>query len=113
MKITLCAAAALLWITCMNVWANGDEASYKQRAAQADMAMFRELDRVGKGFIAREDTRGDLNLGPRFDDIDTNRDGIVTLQEMQVYIEKTYGVLSASGGESATTMPPINADTRR
>ena len=27
--------------------------------------------------------------------IDTNRDGFVTLQEMRVYVEKTYGVLPA------------------
>jgi len=78
--------------------ANADEAGYKQRAAQTDMSLFRELDRSGNGFLAREATWGDLNLGPRFDDIDTNRDEIVTLQEMRAYIEKTYGVLRTPGG---------------
>ncbi len=97
MKITIFAAVALLSVTCVNVWANGDEAGYKQRAAQTDMSLFRELDRAGNGFLAREDTRGDLNLGTRFDDIDTNRDEIVTLQEMQAYIEKMYGVIPAPG----------------
>jgi hypothetical protein len=79
------------------VGANGDAAAYKQRAARTDLALFREMDRAGNGFLAREDTRSDLNLGARFDDIDTNRDGIVTLREMQVYIEKNYGVLPAPG----------------
>lgn len=98
MKITIFAVAALLGVTCVNVWANGDEAGYQQRAARTDMSLFRDLDRAGNGFLVREDTRGDLNLGTRFDDIDTNRDGIVTLREMQVYIEKMYGVIPAPGG---------------
>ncbi len=113
MKITIVAAAALLLAHSANVGANEDEARYNQRAAQTDMSLFRELDRAGNGFLAREDTRGDLNLGPRFDDIDTNRDEIVTLREMQVYIERNYGVFPASGGETTMTKPPINADTRR
>jgi hypothetical protein len=113
LKIAILAAAALLWITCVNVGANDDQARYNQRAAQTDLSLFRELDRVGNGFLNKEDVRGDLDLGPRFDDIDTNRDGIVTPREMQVYIEKMYGVLPASGSETTTTKPPINADTRR
>jgi Ca2+-binding EF-hand superfamily protein len=81
----------------MTLWAN-DEATYNQRAAQTDMSLFREMDRAGKGYLTYEDIRMDMRLGTRFDDIDTNRDGFVTLQEMQVYIEKTYGVLPAPGG---------------
>ena len=79
----------------MNVWANGDEAGYNQRAAQTDMSVFRELDRSGNGLLTKEDVRGDMRLGTRFNDIDTNRDEIVTLQEMRVYIETRYGVLAA------------------
>ena len=92
MKITIFAATALLSVHCMTIWAN-DEAMYNQRAAQTDLSLFREMDRAGKGFLTVEDTRMDMRLGTRFDDIDTNRDGSVTLQEMRAYIEKTYGVL--------------------
>jgi len=81
----------------VNVWANGDEARYNQRAAQTDMPLFRKLDRAGNGLLTGEDTRGDLHLGPRFDDIDANRDGIVTLQVMRIYIEKSYGVIPVPG----------------
>jgi hypothetical protein len=96
-KIVFIATTTLLLATCVNVWANGDEAGYKQRAAQTDMAVFRELDRAGQGFLTREAVKGDMRLGTRFDDIDTNRDEIVTLREMQAYIEKTYGVIPAPG----------------
>jgi hypothetical protein len=88
---------ALLLAHGVYAWANDDEARYNQRAAQADMSLFLELDRAGNGLLAREHTRGDLNLGPRFDDIDTNRDDIVTLQEMRTYIEARYGVLPPPG----------------
>ena len=113
MQIKILAAAALLLVQGMDIRANEDEAGYKQRAARTDLSLFRELDRAGKGLLTREDVRGDMRLGTRFDDIDTNRDEIVTPQEMRIYIEKMYGVLPASGGETTTTKPPINADTRR
>ena len=51
MKITIFVAAALLLAPCMNVWANGDEAGYNQRAAQSDMSVFRELDRAGNSWL--------------------------------------------------------------
>ncbi len=76
-----------------------DRERYNLRAAQTDMALFRDLDRSGTGLLRREDTAGDLRLGPRFDDIDTNRDGIVTPQEMRLYIERTYGSLAAASRE--------------
>lgn len=97
-KIAIFAAAALLLLVhSVNVGANGDAARYNQRAAQADMSLFRELDRAGNGLLTKEDVRGDMRLGTRFDDIDTNRDEIVTLQEMRAYIERTYGVLPMPG----------------
>ena len=97
MKIAIVAAALLLAHCCENGWANGDEASYNQRAAQTDLSLFRELDRASKGFLSKEDVRGDMRLGTRFDDIDTNRDEVVTAQEMRIYIERKYGVVPAPG----------------
>jgi len=91
------AAAALLLAHGAAFSADGDEAGYNQRAAQTDMSLFRELARPGNDFLIREDVRGDMRLGTRFDDIDTNRDEIVTQQEMQIYIERKYGVLPAPG----------------
>lgn len=101
MKITLVAAAALLLAQGAAVSADGDRETYNRRAAQTDMSLFRELDRSSNGFLIKEDTRGDLRLGPRFDDIDINRDGIVTPQEMRIYIEQTYGGLPARTQEES------------
>ena len=101
MKITLVAAAALLLAQGAAVPADDDRQTYNRRAAQTDMSLFRELDRSSKGFLAKEDTEGDLRLGPRFADIDINRDGIATPQEMRVYIERTYGTLPAPASEGS------------
>ena len=69
-----------------------DRTEYHRRVAARDVALFQALDLNGDGMLAREESRGDLDLGPRFDDMDTNRDGFVTPQELQRYIAQRYGV---------------------
>ena len=91
--------AAILLAHCAGALADDDRERYNLRAAETDMALFRELDRSGTGFLRREYTAGDLRLGPRFDDIDINRDGIVTPQEMQLYVERAYGSPGAASRE--------------
>lgn len=87
--------AVLLAMASLSAAAD-DRADYNRRAAARDMAAFHQLDLNGDGRLAREEVQGDLDFGPRFDAIDINRDGIVTPEEMQRYIEQTYQV-RASG----------------
>lgn len=101
MKISIVAAAALLLVQGAAVPADDDRETYNRRAAQTDMSLFRALNRSSNDFLTREDTAGDLRLGPRFDDIDINRDGIVTPQEMRIYIDQTHGALPASAPEGS------------
>jgi len=42
-----------------------------------------------------DEARADLNIFPRFRDIDINRGGVITPQEMHRYIERTYGIQTA------------------
>ena len=69
-----------------------DRTEYNRRAAARDSALFQSLDRNGDGAVTREETKGDLDFGPRFDDIDINRDGTITRDELQRYIAQRYGV---------------------
>ncbi len=85
------AFALLLAAWSLSVAAD-DRADYNRRAADADMAAFRQLDLNGDGQLTPDEAKSDLNLGPRFHDIDINRDGIITPEEMRRYIERTYGV---------------------
>ena len=91
MTTRILVAAALL-TCCAGAVADDDRERYNRRAAQTDAALFSELDRKGNGFLTRADVQGDMRLGTRFDDIDTNRDDIITSEEMRIYLERTYGV---------------------
>ena len=84
--------ALMFAVLAAPTWAD-DRETYNRRAAAADAALFQQLDRDRDGRLSREEARGDLNLGPRFDDMDVNRDGIVTREELGVYLQQTFGVV--------------------
>ena len=78
---------------------------------QRDVAMFDALDRDKDGIIAWycarmyhmgtsgrltiEEVHGNIDLEARFNDIDINRDGVITREELARYIALRYGVASA------------------
>ncbi len=68
-----------------------DRADYNARAADRLESLFQTLDRNADGALTPEESKGDLDLGPRFDDIDVNRDGIMTREELRVYLQRRYG----------------------
>ena len=68
------------------------QAGYQRRVAERYVALFQSLDLDGDGRVSRAEARADLNFGPRFDDMDINRDGIVTAAELQRFIQAEYGL---------------------
>ena len=68
-----------------------DKSDYDQRSAARYAALFQSLDRNGDSTVTRVEAYGDLNLGPIFDDMDINRDGVVTTAELHRYTEQRYG----------------------
>ena len=85
--------------------ASADERSdYYQRVAARDLASFHELDVDHRGFLTRAEIVGDNDFGPRFTDMDINRDGVVTLEELARYIRLNYGVdIPADGKTTSVT----------
>jgi Ca2+-binding EF-hand superfamily protein len=81
-----------LLVACISGAGANDKADYERRAAANDMTLFQSLDRDKDGRVTLSEAHGDLNLGPRFDDIDINRDGVVTMEELQRYIRQQYGI---------------------
>jgi hypothetical protein len=74
-----------------------DKTEYNRRAAQTHVALFKSLDRDADASVSRVEAQGDLNFVPHFDDMDINRDGIVTTEELHRYIELRYGVRLEGG----------------
>jgi Ca2+-binding EF-hand superfamily protein len=71
-----------------------DADDYLRRAAQRDLAMFDALDRDHDGHLTVEEVRGNIDLEARFNDLDINRDGVITRGELTRYIALQYGVAS-------------------
>jgi hypothetical protein len=83
---------------------SGSADSYRLHAATRDLEAYHQLARGGA--LRREDAQAHPILGPRFDEADLNRDGVVTAQEMDRYIRRSYGIVSTTapgGSGSAST----------
>jgi hypothetical protein len=78
-----------------------DKAAYDRRAATRDMNLFQSLDRNNDQAVTKLESHGDLDFGPRFDDMDINRDGIVTRAELLRYVEREHGAVTISAGLAA------------
>ena len=79
-----------------------ERALYNRRAAATDVSLFQSLDRNADAVVTRVEARGDLNFSPRFDDMDINRDGVVTQSELLRYIVLEYGPEALSAQTAAS-----------
>lgn len=59
-------------------------AAYVQRVSDNYRAAFARYER--DGVVTREAVRADLVFGPVFDDIDINRDGVITRTELERFL---------------------------
>jgi hypothetical protein len=87
-------AIAVTCALCVTTSFASDAEDYLRRAAQRDVAMFDGLDRDKNGRLTIEEVRGNIDLEARFNDIDINRDGVITREELTRYIAFRYGVAS-------------------
>ncbi len=67
-----------------------DREHYNRQAAARDIARFEALDRDKDGKLTWAEVRGDVDMEARFLDIDGNRDGEISLDELRRYVERNY-----------------------
>ena len=96
---------AIVLLFSMSVLAD-DRETYSRRAAEADLAAFRLLDLNRDGVLTRDEVLADLNFGPRFSDMDIDRNGVVTLEELRRYIEQTYDVVVTASNQLVIKLSP-------
>ena len=93
------AAMKALGVTCLLAFAAhatvafaDDRADHLKRVATRFVNLFQELDRDRDGRVTRVEATGDLNFLPAFDEMDINRDNVVTTDELRRFLELKIGV---------------------
>jgi Ca2+-binding EF-hand superfamily protein len=100
--------AIVLLLAAASFAAADDRETYNRRAAETDLAAFRQLDLNRDGVLTHEEVRPDLNFGPRFGDIDIDGNGAITREELRRYIERTYGVVVTGNNQLVMELAPPN-----
>lgn len=91
MRAVRCVLAVLGMSFCTASIADA-ASDYYRRAADRDIAEFRALDRNTDGRLTRAEVQGTIDVEARFNDIDTNRDDVITFDELARYIVLQYRV---------------------
>ena len=86
------AGALVLLAVCAIGAGASDKSDYERRAAARDLALFHSLDRNADGTVTRLEAQLSINFLGRFDDMDIDRDDVVTTAELQRYLKQKYGV---------------------
>ena len=68
------------------------KAEHERRVATDLALLFTLLDRDADRAVTRIEAAGDVNFLPLFPDIDINRDGVVTADELSRYLVLAHGV---------------------
>ena len=80
-----------LMAACISALAVADDrADYNRRSAERYIAMFRLADLNRDNVVTVAEAQGIIELQAHFNDIDTNRDGDITWDELTRYIEATF-----------------------
>ena len=92
MKRALQAGTLVLLLACAMGAGADDKSDYNRRATADDLSLFHSLDRNADGAVTRLEAQGDINFLPRFDDMEVDMNGVVTIAELHRYLEQRYGV---------------------
>jgi hypothetical protein len=67
-----------------------DRADYNRRSTERFVAMFRAADVNMDNVVTREEAEGTIELMARFSDIDITRDGVITWDELTLFVDSNF-----------------------
>ena len=80
-----------LMAACISTLAVADDrADYNRKSAERYIAMFRLADLNKDNVVTEGEAQGIIELQAHFNDIDTDRNGDITWDELTRYIEATF-----------------------
>lgn len=89
--LSLSAGALALMLACTLTVRADDKLEYNRRAAARFVHLFHTLDLDRDGTVTRDEARGDVNFLPRFNDMEVDMNGVITLAELHRYLEQQFG----------------------
>ena len=81
----------VILLACLSTAAAADDRDeYNRRSAERFVALFRAADVNKDNVVSREEAEGTIELVTRFNDIDVTRDGLITWDELTVFVNRNY-----------------------
>jgi Ca2+-binding EF-hand superfamily protein len=91
-----------LGVACMLLLAGGaaadERTAYADRRAEQDRTTFQLIDRDGAGRVSGAGAAGFVDFSARFNNMDINRDGWVTREELDAYHQRLRRSLGVNTG---------------
>jgi hypothetical protein len=83
-----------------------DQAAYNQRNIARFTDAYRMLDVDGDGRLTRDEARGNLDIVPRWRDIDVDGDDVITSAELSRFLADHYGLQRPLAAAPVVVAPP-------
>ena len=81
----------VILLACLSTAASADDRDdYNRRSTERFVALFRAADVNRDNAVPRDEAEGTIELTTRFNDIDINRDGIITWDELTLFVDSHY-----------------------
>ena len=78
-------------LACLSTAAAADDRDdYNRRSTERFVSLFRAADVNKDNVVSREEAEGTIELVTRFNDIDITRDGLITWDELTIFVDRNY-----------------------
>ena len=78
-------------LACLSTAAAADDRDeYNRRSAERFVALFRAADVNKDNVVSRDEAEGTIELMNRFNDIDVTCDGVITWDELTLFVDRNF-----------------------